>query len=637
MNGVLGMIQLLLDTDLNEDQRVFADSVKRSGESLIEIINDILDFSKLEADMLQLEMVRTELPELIEDVVDMLSHTAHEKGLEIGSILPPASLGAVMTDPSRLRQILINLVGNAIKFTAEGGIEVSATVEDSSDRQLKIRFACRDTGIGIREEEQQHLFQGFTQANTSIARKFGGTGLGLSICKRIIEMMDGEIGVESSFGMGSTFWFSIPFERVATKSGRDTEMTVDTSRHVIIATGHTFLGTLIQNQVEAIGGSAWRTDKLGRLNIETTKKDLLVLVDENLASLQSKPLCKQTYAQVTKGTIEIMLMRHRSAEMKDKNPPEGDYDDSLYLPIRRHQLVALLSAPAVPSAQSNDSETSRHRDIELSGTRLLLVEDNPINQMVAQEMLKKIGCHFQTAHNGKEALTMLEKDFFDIILMDVQMPEMDGIEATKAIRRLPAPVCSIPIIALTAYALKGDKTRCLEAGMNDYLTKPLIFEALEQKLAIWLKQIPETSSSSPNISQSADHKDEPHDHTQTQNNDGEIIDHSVLDGIAQIIGADKVDHLVQAYLRELPNRRDALETAARHADYHRLEAEAHTLKGSSGHLGIIGVTATSNAIVEACRAGKGSDCLVMLSDLHRHAEDARLVLEKQYPKAVQSE
>ncbi len=628
MNGVLGMIQLLLDTDLNENQRVFADSVKRSGESLIEIINDILDFSKLEADMLQLEMVRTELPELIEDVIDMLSHTAHEKGLEIGSILPPSSLGAVMTDPSRLRQILINLVGNAIKFTSEGGIEVSAILEHSNDQHLRIRFACRDTGIGIRKEEQKHLFQGFTQANTSIARKFGGTGLGLSICKRIIEMMDGEIGIKSSFGMGSTFWFSIPFERVATKSGRDIAITVNKqkSRHVIIATGHSFLGDLIQNQIEAIGGSASRTDKLGQLNMKATKKDLLVLVDENLASLQSKSFCKQTYAEITDGRAEIILMRHRATGTQNKTPPEGDYEDSIYLPIPRHQLVTFINGTNAQPVQNKPSSTAKGGDIDLIGMRLLLVEDNPVNQMVAREMLKKIGCRFQTANNGKEALARLEKDSFDIILMDVQMPEMDGIEATTAIRRLREPVCSIPIIALTAYALKGDKERCLKAGMNDYLTKPLMFEALEQKLITWFKQTPETSLI--NRSQSVDHKNS--DHQETQNKD--IIDHSILDGIAQIIGADKVDQLVKAYLRDLPSRRDALETAARQADYKRLEAEAHTLKGSSSHLGIIGVTTSSNAIVEACRAGKGKDCLVMLSDLQHHAEAARLILEKQYLK-----
>ena len=500
MNAVIGMTSLLLETELTEEQNDYAKTVQASGESLLQVINDILDFSKIEAGRLDLEYIDFDLIGSLEGMIDIVTHKAVDKALELALIVEPAVPSYVRGDPGRLRQVLLNLVNNAIKFTHAGDIIIRVCLESEDDSKCTIAFTVSDTGIGISADHMDRLFKPFSQADTSTTRKYGGTGLGLVISKQLVEKMGGEIAVESEYGNGSTFRFTAVLEKQEDQQLRSlprVELTgkrfliVDdsrTNREVLVAHLHSWgcLCTATCSAEEALS-------KL-RAAAEAKKPIHAAIVDFMMPEMDGESLGREIKTDNRlKDTVLVMLTswgrKGDAARAKDIG-----FSGYLLKPIKRSQLLDCLQtvlAKPIPAGGSNTESAlvTRH---SISEARrkvcVLLVEDHPVNQKLALSILRKEGVHAEAAANGKEALKALAAQSYDLVFMDVQMPEMDGYEATKMIRDPRSNVRnhSIPIIAMTAHAMQGDRERCIDVGMNDYISKPIRREKLGEMIKKYL-------------------------------------------------------------------------------------------------------------------------------------------------------
>lgn len=507
MNGVLGMTELLLDTPLDREQRGHAETAYQSALSLLNVINDILDFSKIDAGRLDIETINFDLRSLLDEIADMFALRAADKRLELICLLSPQVPSLLIGDPGRLRQVLINLIGNAIKFTSSG--EVSFGVELLMEEQDKatLRFEVRDTGIGISEAEQAILFSPFTQADSSTTRKFGGTGLGLSIAKRLVELMGGEISLHSEVGNGSTFSFVLPFElqqKVSESFGRlEHQVSGLAGRRILVVDDNATSRHLI-----CLWLKAWQCEALTATNgataLQLVHEELAVgrnidaaIIDMQMPLLNGRDLAATLQASAT--TVHIALLLLTPVSMRGKGDRLMIAGSRAYLtkPLKSelllHSLQSMLNdvplTDAVPSTQELLPLPARQ-------ARVLLVEDNPVNQRLAVILLEKLGHHVDTATNGTEALKALAQTHYDLVLMDCRMPVMDGYETTRIIRRGGSGVLdvSIPIIAMTANAMAGDRELVLEAGMNDYLAKPVNPKTLEETLQRWLSKMPESTN-----------------------------------------------------------------------------------------------------------------------------------------------
>ena len=507
MNGIIGMTGLLLDTDLSDEQRKYAETVHDSGESLLTIINDILDFSKIEAGKLMLDSLNFDLRAMLDDFAAALALQAQEKGLEFICAIAPDVPPRLCGDPGRLRQVLLNLAGNAIKFTHAGEIAVRASLISESADQAEVRFSVKDTGIGIPADKRDILFQKFTQADSSTTRRFGGTGLGLAISKRLAEMMGGEIGVHSEEGHGSEFWFTARFMKQAASEPQVTPpmeicgtriLVVDdnaTNREVLIAQlqswglrpvevpdGFAALQALAKAQAE---GDPF---KAAILDMQMPKMDGVTLALAIKADAKLKDIC----------LVLLTSLGHRGDSHK---MTEIGFAACLTKPVRQSDLFDSLAAvlagqstrqatPASGALASGSRPLTREPLplVNRGALRILLAEDNITNQQVAVGILKKFGLRTDAVANGEEAVKSLTTLPYDLVFMDVQMPVMDGLEATRKIRDPQTAVlnCNIPIIAMTANAMRGDREKCLEAGMNDYVSKPVSPKALSDVLDRWL-------------------------------------------------------------------------------------------------------------------------------------------------------
>ena len=525
MNGVIGMTGLLLDTSLSPEQREYGETVRRSGEHLLDIINSILDYSKIEAGKLALEVIDFDLRQLVEDVTTAFAERASCKGLELSCLVRGGVATDLRGDPGRLRQVLINLVGNAVKFTAHGEVVIMVMLDDARPRpapnMVNLRIEVLDTGIGLVPEDRDKLFHPFTQADSSTTRKYGGTGLGLAICKQLSELMGGTIGVESEKGQGSTFWISLSFERQpqSVEVARPS-WDVLKGRRVLIVDDHRTNRIILEHQLRACGMECV-TASSGReaLTILTTsgqhgrRFDLAVL-DMKMAEMDGLELARRIKGNRDWANVHLVMLTSLGRRGDAKIAEDIGLEGYLLKPVRQAQLydcVSLVLGAASGKATSNYNQApaliTRHTLSETRARdrgRLLLVEDNPINQKVAAKMLEKMGYRVDVAGNGEEALEALQRVAYALVFMDCQMPEMDGFEATRKIRegedsgKLPPFMqegcCEIaqerppkmPIIAMTANALQGDRERCLEAGMDDYLSKPLSPDELSAALERWL-------------------------------------------------------------------------------------------------------------------------------------------------------
>jgi signal transduction histidine kinase/CheY-like chemotaxis protein len=503
MNGVIGMTGLLLDTHLDPQQRQYAEAVRRSGEALLAIINDILDFSKIEAGKLDIELVDLDLREVIADATELEAEHARGRGLELIARVHPDVPDRLHGDPGRLRQVLVNLVSNAVKFTERGGqVFVRARLLAETTDSSLVRFEVQDTGIGIEPDVRSRLFQPFSQADGSTSRRYGGTGLGLAISKRLVELMGGEIGLDSTPTWGSTFWFTVPFGRAHARLDEIAPAALQVEgRRVLVVDADQDARTSLLEQV-----TAWRMVPDGAVSAEAALTLLrtaaesgqpysLVLVDQQLPDQDGLALARMVRTDTTLAATRVILLQGLHEHRDGSAFRSAGVAAALVKPVPASQMFDTVTrvlcdphSPAKPqSAAQGTGWSGPERGEAASTAPILVVEDNPINQQVACGWLRKLGYRADVAANGFEALEALERIPYAAILMDCQMPEMDGYEATAAIRRREGTAHRTPVIAMTANAMQGDRERCLKAGMDDYLPKPVRLEDLDAALRRWLR------------------------------------------------------------------------------------------------------------------------------------------------------
>lgn len=517
MNGVIGMTGLLLDTPLNTQQREYAEVVRVSGEHLLGIINEILDFSKIEAGKLDLEDLNFDLYTTVEDAIGLLGEPAYAKGLELTSLVHVGVPTTLRGDPGRLRQILVNLIGNAVKFTEQGEVVVTVSLEpdegtaarsDSSYRTL--RFEVSDTGVGIAPEQQTKLFQPFTQADGSNTRKYGGTGLGLAICRQLVGMMGGRIGVRSKVGEGSVFWFTGTFPLRAEEAyAAVLPHTALRGRRVLIVDDHLTNRQVLEQSLHKQGviceSAADGFQALERLRHAAGRQSLpdLSILDMQMPNMDGLELARQIKSDPRISATRLVLLTSVGQRGDARKAQHAGIAAYLTKPIRQTLLYECLSVvlgsvseAGAPTTQQATSIITRH-SLSEAQTRtkpvILVVDDNPVNQKVAANMLEKLGYRVNVAANGREAVESIARIPYALVFMDCQMPEMDGLEATRAIRGQEERQCRagndlsrLPVIAMTANAMQEDRDRCLASGMDDFLSKPVIKKALEAVLIRWL-------------------------------------------------------------------------------------------------------------------------------------------------------
>ena len=498
MNGVIGMTGLLMDTELSAEQREYAETVRRSGEGLLAIINDILDFSKIEAGKIDFEETDFELRVTVEDVLELLAERAYGKGLEL-AYLPHASLPAwVGGDPGRLRQVLTNLVGNAVKFTEAGEVVVHGSLVEETDHDALIRFAVADTGIGIPTAARERLFESFSQADSSTTRRYGGTGLGLAISKRLVEIMGGTIGADSTPGAGSTFWFTV---RLAKRPVPPTAVRADLAelRRLRVlgvddnATNRALLAAQLGAwgmYVECLASGSRALESLKIAQRDGRPYDLAIL-DHQMPEIDGITLARAIKADPALASLRLVLLTSVSDRGSAGDAERAGFSAFLVKPIRQSQLYDCIAAVVGMATEPGAARLiTRHALREAQSqfrARVLVAEDNVVNQRVAVRMLEKLGCRVDVATNGLEAVEATGRILYHCIFMDCQMPEMDGYEATRVIRQREARTgARIPIIAMTANAMESDRERCLVAGMDDYLSKPVQPKELGTTLQKWI-------------------------------------------------------------------------------------------------------------------------------------------------------
>lgn len=500
MNGVIGMTGLLLDTPLNAQQRGFAETIHSSANSLLTIINDVLDFSKVEAGKLTFEIHDFDLREAVESTLELLAGTAQRRGLELVGSIAPGTPTKVRGDLGRLRQVLTNLVSNGIKFTERGEVVVRAMLETETATHLWLRFEVTDTGIGIAPQSQALLFQSFSQADSSTTRKYSGTGLGLAIARQLVTLMSGEIGVESRPGHGSKFWFTVQLEKQSqTADAQESHQLIN--KRVLVVDDNAASRETLQSQIAAwkmqSGGAAHGNIALRQLHEAATRESYdVAILDLQMPEVDGLALARAIKADSAISKTRIIMLASLGQQFDQQTLKGAGVDDCLFKPVKQSRLFeslnAVLSLDQKPVFFRDNAEKAAEPPTPLSPIRVLLAEDNSVNQKVAVGQLHKLGYTVDVAANGLEVLQTLEQIPYDIVLMDCQMPEMDGYETTRKIREREKDAAvrgetkpPIYIIALTAHAMTGDRDECLRAGMNDYLSKPVSLAEMRAALQRW--------------------------------------------------------------------------------------------------------------------------------------------------------
>jgi len=499
LNGIIGMTNLVLATDLTKEQMEYLDMLKMSADSLLSLTNSILDFSKIEAQKLELEEIPFNLRNTLENLADILAVQAHEKGLELTFHIKPDVPTALIGDPARLRQIIINLAGNSIKFTKKGEISIRVSTKKKENSSILLHFMVSDTGIGIPPDKIDKIFESFTQAGSSTTREYGGTGLGLTISKQLVEMMGGSIWVESPSHFGATFNFTARFrqDRVdAWKTIQLNELELSGTRVLIVDNNAT--NRLVFKKMTTSLGMIPTVAKHGEQAVELLKEAhesgkpfQILLLDQQIPDENGFEVAKRIKDIPLGQDISIIMLTAAGLRGDAARCRQVGISGYLIKPVKQSELMYAIMI-AMGSQKKEDTPVITRYTIQDSRKRLniLLAEDNPINQRLALELLKTMGHRVVSVSNGRKAIDALGKERFDLVLMDVQMPEMDGFEATKAIRNTKSKIRNIPIVATTAHAMKIDREKCLAAGMDDYVPKPINAEKLFKVIAK-LTNVPE--------------------------------------------------------------------------------------------------------------------------------------------------
>jgi PAS domain S-box-containing protein len=638
MNGVIGMTGLLLETDLSMAQREYAATIQSSAEGLLRIIDDILDFSKIEAGLLRFEKIDFDVRGAVEATVDLLAERAQAKGLELASIVHRDVPTALQGDPGRLRQVLTNLAGNAVKFTERGEVVVSVTKVSDTALHATLRFKVQDTGIGISTEAQRGLFRAFTQADGSTTRKYGGTGLGLAISRQLVEMMGGQIGVESTPGHGSTFWCTAEFEKQSQPAATAGETAASlAAARVLIVDDNATNRRLLKHETSSWGmiateaESGERALELLRAGATQQQPYDIALLDLMMPEMNGFELAETIKADPSIAAVALVLLPSFGKRGHGDKARQVGFAAYLQKPVRQSQLYECLTTvmarsesepatvPRLVTRHSLRESGVQQKAKTLSSVRILIAEDSVVNQKVALGQLYNLGYHAEAVPNGRELLKALESGHVDIILMDCQMPEMDGFAATAEIRRREGTTRHTTIIAMTANALEGDHERCVAAGMDDYLSKPVKSDALRLKLERW--------TGPGGFGEGSKERHEPAQHIR-----GSILDQArlaILRGAFEPGATGSVAEVIDLFLDEATSQLKTVDDALRREDAAEVTRVAHCLKGSSGIMGATRMAALSG---ELENKDPGQDARELLAQLEIELELVREALESERHK-----
>ncbi len=689
LNGVIGMTGLLMDSGLTDEQRGYAEIVKNSGESLMQIINDILDFSKIEARKLDLETLDFDLRKLLDEFAGSMAMRAHEKGLELICTVDPDVPTLLSGDPGRLRQILNNLAGNAVKFTRKGEVAVKVsraqeteisiqeaevrsqetegrgpgpnedgnisniqgTMNQEPENTVSLRFSVRDTGVGIPADKQERLFEKFTQVDTSTTRRHGGTGLGLAISRQLAEMMGGEVGVESVVGQGTKFWFTVRFglqtEAAREKTPSPAELSgvrvliIDdnaTNRKILL----THLSSWMMRPEEASDGPSGMQALCRALGEQDPFR--LAVVDMQMPGMDGEAVGRAVKADAKLADTRLVMLTSLGTRGDARRLQEIGFSGYANKPVNHEELKGVLSRTLTSGADGTPRFiATRHTvrealpDFAHRKARILLAEDNFTNQQVALGILRKLGLSADAVANGCEALEALQTLPYDLVLMDVQMPGMDGFEATRRLRQKtadrrlkteeigdeepgtrneePATAARLPIIAMTAHAMQGDKEKCLEAGMDDYVAKPVSPQALAEALEKWLP----VSGREEQVEKAEEIEKNTNPESRTQNPEFHIIRHPIWNRAAileQLMGDEELaGTILQGFLADMPRQIEALRAYLEAGDAAGAERQAHSIKGASANVGGEALRALASELEQAGRAGDTESIKSRLKEL----------------------
>ena len=595
LNAVIGMTGLLLDTELNQDQRDFTETIRNSADSLLNIINDILDFSKIEAGKMAIEKIDFDLAEVVEGTADLLAESAQQKDIELATWIHEDVPRHLRGDPGRLRQVLTNLLGNGVKFTEHGEVVLSVNKERQAENKILIRFSVRDTGVGISPEAQSRLFQAFVQADGSTTRRYGGTGLGLAISRQLVDLMHGEMGFESNPGRGSTFWFTVPLEVQSGEAPVPLMASTLEGFRILVVDDNETNREIVHHQVlswKMRNGSANSGEAALRVLHEAADAGdpfHLAILDMQMPEMDGLALARAIKNDAKLAGTQLVMLTSLGYLPEERRWRDAGIAAYLIKPVKESRLFDTLVSVLRGAGQARRvaAPGGVGRGAARPSVRVLVAEDNIVNQKVALRQIQKLGFSADAVANGLEVLQAVKQIPYDIILMDCQMPELDGYEATRLIRSEEHKLRHSRrhyIIAMTANALTGDREECLRAGMDDYISKPVRIEELDSAIARGLSTIESAC-----------------------NEESEVLDKAVLQGVRDLREPGKPDplaELIDLFLSDAPPRISKILDAFKAGDILELERAAHSLKGSSSNLGAKCLAAACSEVMGVAREGK---------------------------------
>ncbi|HEY2416917.1 MAG TPA: response regulator, partial [Steroidobacteraceae bacterium] len=632
MNGVLGMAELLRHSpSLDDRQRRYAATIHQSGSALLDIINDILDFSKIEAGKLELEIAPFNLRELIEDAVDILAERAHSKGLELICDIPAHIAATVCGDGQRLRQVIINLISNAVKFTERGEVRVTIRHAGADLLNSSFQFEVIDTGMGIKPENCVAIFESFAQEDVSTTRQYGGTGLGLAICKQLVELMGGRIGVASTPGVGSRFYFSVPLTTDPTAAG-DRRSSVLTRTRMLLVEDNATHREIIRRHLASWGVLVTEASS-GRQALEVLDNALggqfdVLILDAQMPEMNGLTLAAAVRARREFDGVPVLMMNAVLASAAATEHSQDGVTSWISKPVRRAQLLACLTTLLAHHPQwEQDSLSVRRRGEKpaiqagpkkLNIRRLLLVEDNPVNQEVARAMLQELGVEPVAVWSGEEALEKLTSESFEAVLMDCQMPRLDGYETTRRFRawEQEREVARTLIVALTANALSGDAEKCFAAGMDRYLSKPFTSQQLYEVLEASGSEAPASAAAA----------------SAAQSHGDSVLDQQMLGRIRALHrpgGPNLFAKVVGLYVASSLALTEAMRMASTAQDAAGMRQAAHALKSSSANVGAMAFADLCREVEQAADNGNLHDARVLMERLLQEHQQVLLALDAQ--------
>lgn len=602
MNGVLGYLGLLSSRAFADEREMteFVRGAKSSAESLLTLINDILDFSKIEAGKLSIESIEFDLRSVVEDTASLLAPKTEQKGLELACLVEFGVPLALKGDPTRLRQVLINLTGNAVKFTEKGEIVIRASLLDENEQSARIRFSVKDTGIGIPADKHHLLFQSFTQVDGSSTRRFGGTGLGLAISKQLVELMGGTIGFQSEPGKGSEFWFEVALSK--NLAARPRMVNADIRNAALLVVDDNGVNRdILCRMVESFGcrafSAAGSAEAMRVLQKQLTLGDPIrtAIIDFQMPEEDGEKLAKKIKSHPALEPTFLILLTSVGTRGDAARAKQAGFAAYLHKPVKQSQLLEAITAVLGRSKQEEEEQPliTRHWLEEAKrGGSILLAEDNPVNQAVAEAVLSRAGYAVVSVKDGREAVEVLSARDFDLVLMDLQMPEMDGIEATREIRKMTGPKSKTPIIAMTAHALSGDREKCLKAGMNDYVSKPIEPLELKEVIQRWMARKPSPSANAaPGRKSGA----------------AAPVDWARLE---ESSGGDEEfrRQLTEVFLADCEGRLSRLKESLTREDFGPIAREAHSIKGAAANFGATELSGLAGSLEKKAEEKNGGRC-----------------------------